>query len=234
MASGTYSAGTRWGIIPGSEKMSSIYGPKYTGVWGAIEQGDPGPDAMEQMRQRSRQDTLWGQQDADWRRRNKLYDNILDDMGYSSRMSSRTYGGAIPAPTYASTAPIWSQQQINAMANQQGAQMQAQAANAVRGYATSAAARGFSPMSPLTQFLQQTAGQRANIGAMQNATNLNWTAAEGNRAAQQRGESINAGLYGSYTSALARARDQQMQAEAMGRSQQMDQYRLLANLLGRA
>lgn len=235
MAAGAYKAGTRWGIIPGSEGMSSLYGPQYQGVFGAIEPGDPGPDAMEQMRQRSRQDTLWGQQDADWRRRNRLYDDILGGLSnFNSSMTSRTYGGTIPAPAYASTAPIWSQQQINAQAGQQRAQMQAQAANQVRNYATSAAARGFSPMSPLTQFLQATAGQRANIGAAQNETNLNWTAAEGNRAAQQRGEGINAGLYGSYTSALARNRDQQMQAQAMGQSQKMDQYRLLASLLGRA
>lgn len=235
MAAGAYKAGTKWGIIPGSEQMSSLYGPQYQGLFGAIEPGDPGPDPMERMRRQSREDTMWGQQDSDWRRRNNLYDKLLGNIGnFNSSMSSRTYGGTIPAPQYASTAPIWSQQQINAQANSQRAQMQAQAANQVRGYATSAAARGFSPMSPLTQFLQQAAGQRANIGASQNETNLNWNAAEGNRAAQQRGEGINAGLYGSYTSALARNRDQQMQAQAMGQSQQMDQYRLLANLLGKA
>lgn len=184
-----------------------------------------------------RRQVLWDQQDADRGRNNKLFDSLMrgiGDMGnYHGVMNSRTYGGMIPAPHYASTAPIWSQSQINAQAGQQRAQMQAQAANSVRNYATGAAARGFSPMSPLTQFLQQTASQRANIGAAQNETSLNWNAAEGNRAAQQRGEGINAGLYGSYTSALARNRDQQMQAQAQGYSQQMDQYRLLASLLGR-
>lgn len=232
--------GTKWGIIPGSAHSNPLgSGAGYEGIGSMIGPQGPsdygGTTFMDDFLQDQRRDQVWGQQDQDRNRRNKLYDKLMSGLGnFNSSAHSRTYGGMIPAPSYASTAPIWSQQQINAQAGQQRAQMQAQAANQVRHYATGAAARGFSPMSPLTQFLQQTAGQRANIGAAQNETNLNWNAAEGNRAAQQRGEGINAGLYGSYTSALARARDQEMQAQAQGNSQQMEQYRLLASLLGRS
>lgn len=197
----------------------------------------PSDDPYRLYQQDQQRNKMWGQQNRDWQRRGDLYDQIFGNMNNmygSGNAFYRSMGQAIPAPHYASTGPVWSQSQINNQANSQRAQMQAAAANQTRGYATSAAARGFSPMSPLTQFMQAANDQRANIGAAQNETNLNWQAALGNREAQQRGEGINAGLYGSYTSALARQRDQQMQAQAMQQSMNMDQYRLLASLLGRS
>jgi hypothetical protein len=213
-------------------------GQTYTDIIGQVappEYRDYGGTSwMDDYQQDQQRQTQYGQQNADWKQRRDLYDKLAGSFGnFNSSASSRSYGGMIPQPSYASTGPIWNQQQINAQAGTQRAQMMAQAANQTRSYATSAAQRGFSPMSPLTQFMQQLSGQRANIGAAQNETNLNWNAAEGNRAAQQRGEGINAGLYGSYTSALARSRDQDMQAQAQGQSQKMEQYRLLAGLLGR-
>lgn len=242
MALQPVSGTARYGFIPGSKQAGQAmgYGAGYQGIASLIEtpEYNPATDMTNMYRSQlgfENQQKQWGRDDADWRRRGKLYDKLLEGIGnFSSNMYGRSYGGMIPSPDYASTAPIWNQQQINAQAGQQRAQMQAQAANQSRNYATSAAARGFSPMSPLTQFMQQLAGQRANIGAAQNETNLNWNAAEGNREAQQRGEGINAGLYGSYTSALARARDHELQAQALGQNQQMDQYRLLAGLLGRS
>lgn len=199
-------------------------------------QARPEDDPYRLYQQDQQRNRMWGQQNSDWNKRNDLYDQIFGNLGKSMGNSNamfRSMSQPIPAPHYASTGPVWSQQQINNQANSQRAQMMASAANQTRGYATSAAARGFSPMSPMTQFMQAANDQRANIGASQNETNLNWQAALGNREAQQRGESINAGLYGSYTSALARSRDQQMQAQAMQQSMNMDQYRLLAGLLGR-
>lgn len=200
-------------------------------------QVSPNDDPYRLYQQDQQRNRMWGQQNRDWQRRSDLYDQLLGNIGTSIGSNNAFYRSTmnpIPAPHYASTGPVWSQSQINNQANMQRAQMQAAAANQTRNYATSAAARGFSPMSPLTQFMQATNDQRANIGAAQNETNLNWQAALGNREAQQRGESINAGLYGSYTSALARQRDQQMQAQAMQQSMNMDQYRLLASLLGRS
>lgn len=231
---GQYVAGTRWGMLPGSDVAGQeLYGPMYRGQFGAIAPGpqNQGTKWWEEDQDRA---TALGRSANDYRTKQELLNKLMGgQQGYHATSSASSYGGMIPAPQYASTAPIWTQQQINNQANSQRAQMQAQAVNQVRGYATNTAQRGFSPMSPLTQFLQQTAGQRANIGAAQNETNLNWNAAEGNRKAQQGGESINAGLYGSYTSALARARDQQMQSQAQGFSQNMQQQQLLASLLGR-
>lgn len=234
-----YQAGTTWGVLPGSQAAGQeLYGPQYRGQFGAIAPGDPNQEMQarsweqgydQQGLANQRQQQLWGQQ-------NQFYNRLLGSMGnqgYHATVNYNSYGNMIPQPAYASTAPIWTQQQINNQANSQRAQMMAGAANGVRQYATRAAQSGFSPMSPLTQFLQQTANQRANIGAAQNETNLNWTAAQGNRQAEQAGEGINAGLYGSYTSALARARDQQLQAQAQGFNQNMQQYSLLASLLGR-
>lgn len=232
MPNGAYAAGTRFGFLPGSaDAGKSLYGPMYQGVFGAME---PGPQNQGGYWWEDEQDRQTARNRAanDYGNKQDLWDKLMGNIGRSS-INASSNSQPIPGPNYASTAPIWSQGQINAQANQQRAQMQAQAANATRGYATSAAARGFSPMSPLTQFMQQVNNQRANIGAAQNETNLNWMAAEGNRGAQQRGEGINAGLYGSYTSALARQRDQQLQAQAMQQSYGMDQYRLLASLLGR-
>lgn len=240
MGSGVYSPGTKYGMIPGSNLGKSPFDTSLGGLYGAIA-----PPTAEDQAIRNNMVPWWEQaQDRDTARnraageysnKQDLWKSIMGGtQGYnSSNSSASSYGNMIPAPQYASTAPIWSQQQINNQANSQRAQMQAQAANSVRGYATGAAQRGFSPMSPLTAFLQQTAGQRANIGAAQNETSLNWNAAEGNRAAQQRGEGINAGLYGSYASALARARDQQLQSQSMGFNQDMERNRLLASLIGR-
>lgn len=235
MAMQVLNPGSRYGILAGSDLnrgANAGTSALYQGVYGVTAAPDPWDLAGQDRKQQ-----MWDQQDDDRGRRNRLYDQLLKGLGgnqgYTSSTNYSSYGNMIPQPGWASTAPIWTQQQINAQAGNQRAQMQAGAENQVRHYATSAAQRGFSPMSPLTQFMQQTAGQRANIGAAQNESQLNWNAAEGNRGAQQRGEGINAGLYGSYTSALARARDQQMQQQAQGYGQQMDQYRLLSSLLGR-
>jgi hypothetical protein len=227
--------GTQWGILPGSAHSNPLgSGAGYEGVGSMIAPNQGHNPQYQDYLAEQQQQTQWGQQNQDWANRNKLYNSMLGGIGnFNSNMNYRSGSNYIHPPSYASTGPIWNQQQINAQAGNQRSQMMAQAANQTRGYANSAAQRGFSPMSPMTQFMQAISGQRANIGAAQNESNLNWSAAEGNRAAQQRGEGINAGLYGSYTSALARSRDQDMQAQAQGYSQQMDQYRLLSSLLGR-
>jgi hypothetical protein len=239
MAGPTYQAGTTWGVLPGSQAAGQeLYGPMYRGQFGAMAPGDPNQEMQSRSweQQYGQQDLSNQHQQQMWGRQNQIYDRILGGLGqqgYHATVNYGNYGSMIPAPQYANTGPIWSQQQINNQANSQRAQMMAGAANGVRQYATRAAQSGFSPMSPLTQFLQQTAGQRANIGAAQNETQLNWNAAQGNRQAEQAGEGINAGMYGSYTSALARARDQQLQAQSQGFNQNMQQYGLLASLLGR-
>lgn len=244
MANGAYESGTKWGVIPGSEAMSSIYGPQYQGVFGAI--APPKAPTMDSTQASMlgnalfadpfRQKTLWDQQDADRNRKNSAFDNLMKQLNSGSsggNYNFRSWGSPIPAPTWASTAGVWSQGQINDQANAQRAQLFAQAANQQRGYATRAAAAGFSPMSPLTQFMGQVANQRAGANAAANETNLNWTAAQGNREASQRGESINAGLYGSWANSLAKRNDMMMQAQTNEMNNRLQQQQLLASLIGR-
>ena len=241
-AGGVYEAGTKWGIIPGSEGQSRDYGPQYGGTWGAIAPQKPVSMDQQQatmlgnalFRDPWRQNELWDQQDADWNRKNKVYDQLLRSIGTNSgNYNFKAWGSPIPPPTWASTAGVWSQDQINNQANAQRAQLFAQAANQQRGYTTKAAASGFSPMSPLTQFMGQVANQRAGANAAANETNLNWTAAQGNREASQRGESINAGLYGSWANALGQQQNMRFQAQTNAMNQRLQQQQLLASLVGK-
>lgn len=235
MALTTYRAGGRIGMIPGSQETgSALYGPGYLGTMGYIEPGE-GTD-LEAADHRTQ---MWAQQDQDRTRRNRYLDDLIgqingrNSIGPKSSYNFQSWGQPIPAPTWASTAGVWNQGQINQQANQQRAQLFAQAANQQRGYSTRAAQAGFSPMSPLTQFMGQAANQRAGAAAAANETNLNWNAALGNREASQRGESINAGLYGSYTNALARQREMAMQGQSQQFNQRLQQQQLLASLIGK-
>lgn len=235
MALTTYRAGGRIGMIPGSQETgSALYGPGYLGTMGYIEPGE-GTD-LEAADHRTQ---MWAQQDQDRTRRNRYLDDLIgqingrNSIGPKSSYNFQSWGQPIPAPTWASTAGVWSQGQINQQANQQRAQLFAQAANQQRGYSTRAAQAGFSPMSPLTQFMGQAANQRAGAAAAANETNLNWNAALGNREASQRGESINAGLYGNYTNALARQQDMAMQGQSQQFNQRLQQQQLLASLIGK-
>lgn len=241
-AGGVYEAGTKWGIIPGSEAQSAQYGPQYAGTYAAI--APPKAATTDQIQAKMlgyglfadpfRQKTLWDQQDADRNRRNNILDNLVGQLGSNNgNYNFKAWGSPIPPPTWASTSGVWSQDQINNQANAQRAQLFAQAANQQRGYATRAAATGFSPMSPLTQFMGQVANQRAGANAAANETNLNWTAAQGNREASQRGESINAGLYGSWANALGNQRNMMFQAQTNAMNQRLQQQQLLASLVGK-
>lgn len=235
--------GTKWGTLPGSvEAGSAIYGPQYTGVHSMM--APPTPASMDQQqatmlgnalfRDPWRQNELWDQQDADRNRKNKVFDDLIGQLGSNNgNYNFKAWGSPIPPPTWASTAGVWSQDQINNQANAQRAQLFAQAANQQRGYTTKAAASGFSPMSPLTQFMGQVANQRAGANAAANETNLNWTAAQGNREASQRGESINAGLYGSWANALGQQQNMRFQAQTNAMNQRLQQQQLLASLVGR-
>jgi len=231
----TYKPGGKFGFIPGSQEAgSALYGAGYQGVMGYIEPGE-GTD-LEAADHRTQ---MWAQQDQDRTRRNRYLDDLIgqingrNSIGPKSSYNFQSWGQPIPAPTWASTAGVWSQGQINQQANQQRAQLFAQAANQQRGYSTRAAQAGFSPMSPLTQFMGQAANQRAGAAAAANETNLNWNAALGNREASQRGESINAGLYGNYTNALARQQDMAMQGQSQQFNQRLQQQQLLASLIGK-
>lgn len=226
-----YEAGTKFGFVPGSQVAGSrLYGPQYQGVYGAMAP----PDKLKEAQASS----LLGQQTRDAEKFDlfkNLFGKISSGIGSgSSSFNWNKEGFDVPKPNYMTPGPVWSQNQINSMANSQGAQMQAQAANATRGYANSAAARGFSPMSPMTQFMQQVNGQRANIGAAQNATKLNWDAALGNANNMNAQSGINANLYGSYTGALGQARGQSIQAQSLQQQQQNEMINLVARLLGGA
>lgn len=225
-----YQAGTKFGFIPGSQVAgSALYGPQYRGVYGAMEPPD-------QLKAAQTQATL-GQEARNQEKFGlfkDLFGKVAGNFNGSSSFNWNSPGFDVPKPNYLTPGPVWSQNQINSMANSQGAQMMAQAANATRGYANSAAARGFSPMSPMTQFMQQANNQRANIGAAQNATKLNWDAALGNANNMNAQSGINANLYGSYTGALGQARGQNIQAQSMQQSQQNEMINLIARLLGGA
>jgi len=238
MAMASYKPGGKFGFIPGSQEAgSALYGPGYQGVYGYIEPPEPEPGTP--WEDTNRKYELWDQQDADRAKKNKYLDDLIgqingrNSIGPKSSYNFQSWGQPIPAPTWASTAGVWNQGQINQQANQQRAQLFAQAANQQRGYSTRAAQAGFSPMSPLTQFMGQAANQRAGAAAAANETNLNWNAALGNREASQRGESINAGLYGNYTNALARQQDMAMQGQSQQFNQRLQQQQLLASLIGK-
>lgn len=223
-----YEFGTKFGFVPGSQAAGSrLYGPGYQGVYGAMSPPDTLKNA--QTAQVLNQTGLANQK---FDMMKGLWGQLSKNLGSSGSMNASSYGGMIPAPNYLTPGPVWNQGQINAQANQQRAQMQASAANASRGYATSAAARGFSPMSPLTQFMQQTLGQKANIGAAQNETKLNWDAALGNAQNMNQQAGINAGLYGSYSDALAKNRSLDLQSQNQQWAQQNEMINLLSKLLG--
>lgn len=240
MAMQVLEPGSKWGIIPGSDiGRSPFEQPGYHGVYGVIGPPKPTGSWLSELNDISGYEqgqAANAQQRKQWGQQNDAYDQLMksiDNQNSNSYYNFKSWGTPIPAPQFASTAGIWSQDQINKQANLQRAQVYAQAQNANMAYANRAAASGFSPMSPLTQFLQNNNMQRAAQSAATNQTNLNWTAAQGNREASQRGESINAGLYGSYTDALARQRQMMLQAQQQAFAQQQAQQQLLAGLIGR-
>lgn len=231
-------SGSRYGVLPGSDTVGQeLYGPQYRGMMGLIAPADPRQNyqGLADSMAYEQQGLANQQQQKEWGQHNQIYKQLMDSIGGNGggNYNFQSWGQPVPSPNWASTSGIWSRGQIDQQANLQRSQLYANAANQSRNYANQAAARGFSPMSPLTSFMENMNMNAANQAAAANTTNLNWTAAQGNREAQQRGESINAGLYGSWTDALARQRSMQMQAQQQAFNQRYQQQQLLAGLLGR-
>lgn len=162
----------------------------------------------------------------------KKWDAYRGVFGNTSGLFDYTRSPAfgIPKPNYVGTGGVYTQGQIDAQSNLQRANLQQQAAGATQNFANSLASRGFSPMgSPLADFYGQSALMRANAGAAQNETTLNFNAAQANRDATLKAQGVNAGLYGSYADALSRLADVQMRGQLQAQGQRFD---LLRSILG--
>lgn len=177
---------------------------------------------------------LLGQKQLDFQKEQaqKKWDAYRGILGNNSGLFDFTRNPAfgIPKPNYVGTGGVYNQGQIDAQSNLQRANLQQQAASNSQNFASTLASRGFSPMgSPLSDFYQQSALMRANAGAAQNETQLNFNAAQANRDAQIKAQGVNAGLYGSYTDALSKLADIQMRGQLQAQGQRFD---LLRSLVG--
>jgi len=150
--------------------------------------------------------------------------------GYKSNFAGALSGGPssnVPAPNYMAYQPVYSQQQINAQAGLQRANLLNQADQQTRQFGQQMASRGFSPMSPYSMLAGQSNIMRANAGAAANETKLNFDAASANSDARIKTGGVNAGLYGSYAGAIGQQNAQQMQWALQTRAQDNDIYKLL-------
>ena len=161
---------------------------------------------------------------------NSLLGQMASGSGNGMFNYSKMPAFGVPAPRYVGTGGVYTQGQIDAQSNLQRAGLQQQAATGNQNFASSLASRGFSPTgSPLLDYYQQAGMMKANAGAAQNETELNFNAAKANRDATISAQGVNANLYGSYTDALSRLADIQMRGQLQGQSQRFD---LLRSLLG--
>lgn len=133
-----------------------------------------------------------------------LLRNLFGRLGPSSFNASASFQpSAIPAPRYISAGPVWTQQQIDAQSGLQRSNLMTQANNQSRDFTQNMARSGFSPMSPFAMMNSQNNMMRANAGAAENETKLNFDAAQANSDARLKAGGINAGIYGDYARALA-------------------------------
>lgn len=146
--------------------------------------------------------------------------------------SPNPYGGMVPSPSYGSVSSVYTPQQISSEANAQRANLYAQAQNANRQYAMQAGAAGYSPMSPLTQFMTNTNNMRVAGNAAQNETNLRFNAAQANTDAALKQQQVNAGLYDAYSRALGVSQGQENQLQLGLRGQNLDLLHYLLGALG--
>lgn len=109
---------------------------------------------------------------------------------------------SVPAPNYVPTSPVWTQQQIDAQSNLQRANLQQQAATQNRQFSNQLGVRGFSPLSPLADFMANNNAMKANASAASNETQLNFGAAQANSDARLKAAQINAGMWGDWVKGL--------------------------------
>lgn len=152
--------------------------------------------------------------------------------GFMNSSSMNPYRSSVPAPNYGSINSVYTPQQISSEANAQRANLYAQAQNANRQYAMQAGAAGYSPMSPLTQFMTNTNNMRVAGNAAQNETNLRFNAAQANADAALKQQGVNANLYDAYSRALGLQAGQQNQLALGLRGQNLDLLHYLLGALG--
>lgn len=149
--------------------------------------------------------------------------------GYKSNFAGSIGAPAnnVPAPNYMAYQPVYTQQQINAQAGLQRANLLNQADQQTRQFGQQMASRGFSPMSPYSMLAGQSNTMRANAGAAANETKLNFDAATANSDARIKTGGINAGIYGSYAGAIGQQNSLNTQWALQTRAQDNDIYKLL-------
>lgn len=198
--------GTTWGSIFNQAK--SPWTPQgsngqYWDMTGVVEPDNPFDNNLKaaQANQITAQTDLAG-------KKFDILTNFLKGFkpGGSGGLSLSSNFPALPGPNYISPQPVYSQQQVDNMSGLQRSALLGQAQNQTRQFTQGLASRGFSPLSPLGQYMGQSNLMKANAGAAANETQLNFDAAKANSDARLTAEQVNTGRYGSYIDALSRQR----------------------------
>lgn len=161
-----------------------------------------------------------------------LFKGLLGNMkgmmdGGGSGYGNYNQGMNIPAPRYASYSPVYSQSQVDAQAGLQRSNLMNQAQQSNRRFTQSLGQRGFSPNSPFGLLNSESSLMRANSGAAQNETNLNFQAAGANSDARIKTAQINSQLQGDYMRAMAQQQQGNSQYNLQRQSQQNDLFKML-------
>jgi len=237
----------------GPVQFNQVYNPAMAAdpasstPYSTIMQQGPSPEDMQAMQQqamnmRHSQEMFPGQlqqqglQTGMMKAKSDFLNKLLGGIGGMMTGGGRFGGGfglnstfgAPPAPNYVSGGPVYTQGQINAQSNLQRANLQQQGASTAHQLGNQYASQGFSPVaSPFVSYAQQNAMLKANSGAAQNETNLNWTAAQANKNAELDAAKVNASLYGDWLNSL-------MQGQNLGIQEQRTQQDYFLGLLNAA
>lgn len=199
--------GTTWGSIynaaksPWTQQGSNGQHMEMTGL---IEPDNPFDNNLKAMQANALQ-----QQTAQSQQKFDLLQSFLKGFkpGGAGSLNFSSNSPNLPAPNYLTPSPVYGQSQIDAMSGLQRSNLLGQAANSTRQFTSGLANRGFSPLSPMGNFMGQSNLMKAHAGAASNETNLNFNAAKANSDAQLQAQGINAGLYGNYIGALGQQRN---------------------------
>jgi hypothetical protein len=135
-----------------------------------------------------------------WDMLNGLFGQANDMLGNFKASASRN-----PVPSHPWSmgySPVYSQGQVDAMSNQQRANLGQQAAGQSADFAAGLGARGFSPLGPLAGMVSNQNQMRANAGAAEAETNLNFQAAKANSDARIATGGINQQAYGDWLKSM--------------------------------
>lgn len=240
---GEYSFGTTFGQIGSRSDPTNPSLP----VFGVVG----GPDANQmQLLNRELYDP------GHWQRERAMGDLALGDAQFKSGQQKQLWGAlfpqiknafggdsfvgklynnpfTIPAPNYLTPSPVWSQGQIDAQSNLQRANLQQQAAVQSRDFANKMGSRGFSPLSPLSDFMANNNNMKANAAAAANETQLNFGAAQANSDARLKAAQVNAGMWGDWVRNLVEGQKIYQADISSQRDYNLQRQNMMLGLLGK-